>query len=86
MPLIERLRASGIQVAAVDPVLDSSETDFELLDQTALPEFDPDALVLVTAHAAFEELPDAVLDAAIIIDGRDALDDTDRAYVIGRDP
>lgn len=86
VPLLEHLEPVVDDVAIVDPVIVEGESGIDLLAMEHLPEYDPDAIVLVTAHSEFDGLPTTVLEDSVVIDGRDGLPNTtERAYVIGRD-
>jgi UDP-N-acetyl-D-mannosaminuronic acid dehydrogenase len=81
------LSAAGADVHTIDPVCSDLEA-FAGRPATLsdLPAIDPDALVLVTAHDAFDDVPWARLSDPVVIDGRDALTDPPTAgdvYTIG---
>lgn len=84
IPLVERLTQAGADVRVIDPVVTS--TAFDLLPMDEVTSYSPDAVVVVTPHTSFDELPTAVLEDALLIDGRDAFDTLDREYVVGRHP
>jgi UDP-N-acetyl-D-mannosaminuronic acid dehydrogenase len=74
-PIAATLAESGTSVYAVDPVCsDFSAFDATPLDVDALPDSDPDALVVLTAHDAFETLDWDAFEDVVVIDTRDALD------------
>lgn len=81
------LAGAGADVHTIDPVcsdLDAFAGRPATLSD--LPAIDPDALVLVTAHDAFDDVPWARLSDPVVIDGRDALTDPPTAadvYTIG---
>ncbi|HKJ59105.1 MAG TPA: nucleotide sugar dehydrogenase [Halobacteriales archaeon] len=70
-PIAARLAELGAEVLAVDPLLDSADGfDASMVDLAEVYDRDPDAAVLVTPHAAFDDLdwsafprPLVVLDA-----------------------
>jgi len=69
------LRDSGADVYAVDPICTTPPPDgVERLELDAVPAVDPDAVVLVTAHEAFESLPWERLRDAVVVDGQRVLD------------
>lgn len=84
------LAGAGADVHTIDPVCSDLES-FAGRPATLsdLPAIDPDALVLVTAHDAFDDIPWGRLSDPIVVDGRDALAEpgTDaQVYTIGRGP
>jgi len=83
----EELRDRGASVHAVDPVCTTPPPEgVDRLGLDAVGTVDPDALVLVTAHEAFESLPWDDLGDAVVVDGRRALSVSDRVrsvYAIG---
>lgn len=84
------LASAGADVRPIDPVcsdLDAFAGRPATLSD--LPAIDPDALVLVTAHDAFDDVPWAQLSDPVVVDGRDALTDPPTAgevYTIGSGP
>lgn len=78
--VIERLASAGANVTAVDPITDTHEP-FEEVGASVVPLADAreqsyDAVVLVTAQEAFEDLEIpalAVDDPLVVVDGRQAL-------------
>jgi len=81
------LSAAGADVFTVDPVCSDLAT-FAGRPATLseLPRVDPDGLVLVTAHDAFEDIPWARLSDPVVVDGRDVITDPDidgHVYTIG---
>lgn len=82
--LVGRLRDAGSEVAVVDPVVPATDTSLDLLPIAEIGSFDPDALVMVTPHEAFDAIPVSLLEDCIVVDGRDALGDA-ADYVVGRD-
>lgn len=84
-PLIEQLRAAGVSVQVVDPVLDDIEIDLPLTPLDSLIENPPDAITLVTAHDEFLTVDWRTIDVPVIVDGRDALPENQApTVVIGR--
>ncbi len=84
-PLVERLEAAGARAVVVDPIVDAGDDALEMCTLADLPDLEPDAIVLVTAHEAFQDLPQQLFEHAVIVDGRDGLGtDTPRDYVVGR--
>lgn len=75
LPVANRLVDLGADVSAVDPVLDDAE-GFPVTDRpmSALTDTAFDAVVLVTAHEAFDEIDWAAMGDAVVVDGRGALD------------
>jgi UDP-N-acetyl-D-mannosaminuronic acid dehydrogenase len=83
----EQLRDRDADVYAVDPVCTTPPPDgVGRLELAEVADVDPDAVVLVTAHEAFESLEWDALGDAVVVDGRRALsvDDSVRSvYAIG---
>ena len=88
LPLVDRLRAAGVTVVAVDPILDSvPDLDVPLLSIEELHQQSLDGAVLVTAHREFDRIDWTAFRDLVVVDGRDALDlaETGHAvYTIGR--
>ncbi|WP_372479156.1 nucleotide sugar dehydrogenase [Halomicrobium sp. HM KBTZ05] len=84
------LSAAGADVYTVDPVCsDLAAFPGRPATLSDLPAIDPDALVLVTAHDAFDDVPWDRLADPVVVDGRDALTDPATAgevYTIGSGP
>jgi UDP-N-acetyl-D-mannosaminuronic acid dehydrogenase len=82
------LSAAGADVFTIDPVCsDLAAFAGRPATLSDLPRIDPDALVLVTAHDAFDDIPWTRLSDPLLVDGRDALAEpgTDgHVYTIGR--
>lgn len=84
-PLKRRLEEAGVEVSIVDPVLERHGHEVELLGMDELATAAPDAVILVTAHEAFEELEYGALGEPLVIDGRDAVPPgVARTYTVGR--
>jgi len=87
IPIAETLAGLGAEVHGTDPMLDDATgLPFDLIDLGDLPGVDPDAVVLVTAHEAFEDLAWEAFGPAVVVDGRGALDIGDthhHVYTIG---
>jgi UDP-N-acetyl-D-mannosaminuronic acid dehydrogenase len=87
-PIARRLDRLGATVYATDPVVtDVGDIPATTVAMTELPAVDPDAVVIVTPHAAFEDVPWDDLAPAVIFDGRDGTDLTAvdaPVYTIGR--
>jgi len=85
--ICEELADRGATVLAADPLVDAAgvpATDVSVAD---LPERAPDAVVLATAHDAFDAVDWAALPSAVVVDGRDVLDlaaTEHRQYTVGR--
>jgi len=81
------LRDRGADVYAVDPVCTSPPPDgVEPLGLDEVDTVDPDALVLVTAHEAFESLDWTAVSDAVVVDGQRTGSPDDRVrsvYAIG---
>ncbi len=80
MGVIERLASAGADVTAVDPITDTHEpfenAGAEVVSLDAVRERIYDAIVLVTAQEAFEDLDVSALaadDPLVVVDGRQAL-------------
>ncbi len=85
-PLVDRLETAGGNVIVVDPIVDDPDDSVSMWPLEDLPDADPDAVVLVTGHERFGELPEDLLAKTVVVDGRDALEtDATREYVVGRD-
>jgi UDP-N-acetyl-D-mannosaminuronic acid dehydrogenase len=85
--ICERLADRGASVLAADPLVNADGLDATDVTLDALPEHAPDAVVLATAHEAFEALDWRALPPAVVVDGRDVLDLTGtdhRQYTVGR--
>ncbi len=84
-PIADELSEAGAEVYAADPVC----TDLSGLAATPItidlvPAVDPDAVVLVTAHDAFDSISWDALEDVVVVDGRDALEDVPHpVYTIG---
>jgi UDP-N-acetyl-D-mannosaminuronic acid dehydrogenase len=75
IPAAETLDEIGATVLATDPVLDDlSMVDARDVPLDRVPELDPDGIVLVTAHEAFDGIDWSAFDDPVIVDGRAALD------------
>jgi UDP-N-acetyl-D-mannosaminuronic acid dehydrogenase len=74
--IAEKLTTFGASVYATDPVRDGmADVEASPVDLDSVPKLDPDAVVLVTAHEAFESFDWGRLDDdVVVVDGRDALD------------
>jgi UDP-N-acetyl-D-mannosaminuronic acid dehydrogenase len=84
--ILQQLSNAGAETVAVDPMLDDVEGVAELVSQDAAAGRDLDAVVLVTAHEAFDDYEWDAHEDLVVVDTRDALDDVighDR-YVVGR--
>jgi len=84
--VLQQLSNAGAETVAVDPMLDDVEGVAELVSQDAATERDLDAVVLVTAHEAFDDYDWDAHDDLVVVDTRDAFDDDighDR-HVVGR--
>ncbi|WP_336003453.1 nucleotide sugar dehydrogenase [Halorientalis halophila] len=68
------LRAAGVDVVGVDPVVDLDGFDVESASVADLPDVDLDGVVLATAHPEFERLDWGSLDDLVVVDGRDAIE------------
>jgi len=73
LAILDLLAEMGVDVVAVDPVVDTEPLDVPGLAVSDLPESDPDAVVLATAHEEFEAIGWDSL-GAIIVDGRGFVD------------
>jgi UDP-N-acetyl-D-mannosaminuronic acid dehydrogenase len=74
-PIANSLAERGTEVLVADPMLeDFSEFDATVVDVSAVETTDPDGVVLVTPHEAFDDVDWSAFDDAVIVDGRDALD------------
>jgi len=85
-PIIDKLRAEGAEVAAIDPILDEArEFGIPLLSLSEIEEFDPTAIVVVTAHEEFEDIEWQRFEDIVIIDGRQMVseDCVHEVYTIG---
>lgn len=86
-PFVERLEQSGASVVVLDPVLAAPNESFEVIGLDQLETYNPDAIVLVTAHASFRDVAWEQFQNCVIIDGRAALDESvNRTYTVGSDP
>ena len=73
LEIVETLRDRGADVYATDPLVDPADYGAEPVDVDDLSENAFDAVVLVTAHEAFESIDWDALEPALILDGRDAI-------------
>jgi UDP-N-acetyl-D-mannosaminuronic acid dehydrogenase len=81
------LAARGASVLAADPLVDAEGLTATDVPAEELPDHAPDAVVLATAHEAFEALDWTALPPTVVVDGRDVLDLTGtdhRLYTVGR--
>lgn len=75
-PIATELSTLGAEVYAVDPVCtDPGGIDATMTELRSLSSLDLDAIVLVTGHEEFRELPWEVYDDAIVLDGRGFFED-----------
>ncbi len=88
LPIIDRLIEAGVDVVAIDPVLDGvPDRDVPLVSVEALSDMDLDGAILVTAHPEFERLDWDTLPELVVVDGRNVLDleNTEHAvYTVGK--
>ncbi|WP_424020041.1 nucleotide sugar dehydrogenase (plasmid) [Halorientalis pallida] len=70
------LRDAGADVVGVDPVVDLDTIDVRPATMEALPDFDLDGLVLATAHDEFDDIDWNQFERAVVVDGRNALDES----------
>jgi UDP-N-acetyl-D-mannosaminuronic acid dehydrogenase len=86
-PLIADLKRRGADTFATDPLLDDetiSSFGAEPLALSELAHSDPDAVVVVTPHEAFDDVEWDGFEDVVVIDGRDTLDDVGHpTYTIG---
>ena len=86
--IASELGDTGIEVHIVDPLLDRealAEFDAEPVSLAAVDSLDPDGVVLVTAHDAFEAIDWTQFDDAFVLDARQFIeDDTAPSYTVGR--
>lgn len=88
LAIVDLLEGTGIDVAAVDPVVEMDQFSVQALDVDELVNHDFDAAILVTDHEEFDDLRWRDFEDVIVIDGRDALSDTVKdhpVYTIGVD-
>jgi UDP-N-acetyl-D-mannosaminuronic acid dehydrogenase len=74
-------------VLAADPLVDAAGLAATDVSIAELPECAPDAVVLATAHEAFDAVDWAAMPPAVVVDGRDVLDlstTEHRQYTVGR--
>ena len=87
-PITEGLSARGSTVYLADPMLDDAALGEFAADPVATDDvsaLDPDAVVLVTAHDAFERLDWDEFGEALLVDTRQSIQDPrPPAYVLGR--
>lgn len=77
----------GATVLAADPLVDAAGLAATDVSVAELPECAPDAVVLATAHEAFDAVDWAAMPPAVVVDGRDVLDlstTEHRQYTVGR--
>jgi UDP-N-acetyl-D-mannosaminuronic acid dehydrogenase len=85
--ILQQLSNRGAETVAVDPMLDDVDGVAELIDQDEAARRDLDAVVLVTAHEAFDDYAWDAHDDLVVVDTRDALGDAAAAHdrhVVGR--
>jgi UDP-N-acetyl-D-mannosaminuronic acid dehydrogenase len=86
-PLIGDLNRRGAETFATDPLLDDETVESfgaAAVDLAALSDLDVDAVVVVTPHEEFDALEWESFGDAVVVDGRDSLDDVaQQRYVIG---
>jgi UDP-N-acetyl-D-mannosaminuronic acid dehydrogenase len=84
-PLVADLADRGATVYAVDPLLDDTDGfDATLIDLEALPDLDPDAVVVVTPHEAFDAIDWDAFEELVVVDGRGTVEETaNRVYRLG---
>ncbi|MFD1588386.1 nucleotide sugar dehydrogenase [Halorientalis brevis] len=75
LAIAELLDERGIDVAAVDPIVELEQYPVAEIALDELPEHDFDAVVLATDHDEFESLPWSAFEDVVVVDGRDALSD-----------
>lgn len=85
-PLARRLDALGASVSVVDPLVGEdalADVPATFLPMGMVEALEPDAVVVVTPHEAFETLDWDALDDAVVVDARDGLDAPADAWTIG---
>jgi UDP-N-acetyl-D-mannosaminuronic acid dehydrogenase len=86
-PLITELRRRGAEPFATDPLLDDetiSSFGAEPLSLSEVGRADPDAVVVVTPHEAFDGVEWDGFEDVVVVDGRDTLGDVGHpTYTIG---
>ena len=85
--ICEELADRGARVLAADPLVDADGLAATDIDADDLPGHAPDAVVLATAHEAFDDVDWDATPPAVVVDGRDALDlsgSNHRQYTVGR--
>ena len=86
-PLIAVLKRRGAETLATDPMLDDetiSSFGAEPVEPSEITRSDPDALVVVTPHGAFDAIEWEGFEDVVVVDGRDTLDDIGHpTYTIG---
>ena len=85
--ICETLADRGATVLAADPLVNADGLDATDVPVDELPAHEPDAVVLATAHEAFEGLDWTAVPPTVVVDSRDVLnlEHTDhRQYTIGR--
>ncbi|OYR38150.1 nucleotide sugar dehydrogenase [Halorubrum sp. Ib24] len=86
-PLITDLKRRGAETLATDPMLDDetiSSFGAEPLSLAEVGRSDPDAVVVVTPHEAFDGVEWDGFDDVVVVDGRDTLGDIGHpTYTIG---
>src|SRR6056297_256073 len=75
LAITNQLTEQGIDVAAVDPIVDLGQYSMAEIALDELPEHDFDAAILATDHDEFESLPWSAFEDVVVVDGRDALSD-----------
>lgn len=74
-PIAKMLSDRGATVYAADPVCtDSSTLEATRVTTDVLPDLDLDAILIVTAHEEFREIPYDQMEDVLILDGRNMLD------------
>jgi len=85
--ICEHLARRGADVVAADPLVEAEGMPAEHVELDELPDRDPDAAVLATAHAEFDTVDWTEFDPMVVVDGHDDLhlSGTDhRVYTVGR--